>query len=193
MAQSRVQQGKGKKSKFPMWGIGIVVVLVVAIAGYAIVRFSQASEQYYVKSANNKELSGGVSYQYKQVSNINVREVGKIPVYTEYFYDQVMGSTTKPEMKTVCVRSYIWTNTAYTIRVESSGVFGIPASIGPHQFKTTTRDWATDCVDITSNFKTNLKNLYSIYKTKPNVRVIVSEDDPDKDYVGVDKIWLTNL
>ena len=42
MAQSRGQKGKGKKSKFPMWGIGIVVVLVVAIAGYAIVRLSHA-------------------------------------------------------------------------------------------------------------------------------------------------------
>ena len=42
MAQSRVQKGKGKKSKFPMWGLGIIVVLVVVIAGYAIVRFSKA-------------------------------------------------------------------------------------------------------------------------------------------------------
>ena len=42
MAQSRVQKGKGKRSKFPMWGIGIIVVLVVVIAGYAIVRFSKA-------------------------------------------------------------------------------------------------------------------------------------------------------
>lgn len=52
MAQSRVQQGKSKKSKFPMWVIGIIVVLVVVIAGYAIVRFSKAGG------------SGGTTYVY---------------------------------------------------------------------------------------------------------------------------------
>jgi len=42
MAQSRVQKGKGSKSKFPAWGVAILVIPVVAIAGYAIVRFSEA-------------------------------------------------------------------------------------------------------------------------------------------------------
>jgi len=60
MAQSRVQKGKSKKSKFPIWGIGIIVVLVVVIAGYAIVRFSQASSGHSYKTVDNGKLSGGV-------------------------------------------------------------------------------------------------------------------------------------
>ena len=57
MAQSRVQKGKGKKSKFPMWGLGIIVVLVVVIAGYAIVRFSEASVN--IKRVNTGIQCGG--------------------------------------------------------------------------------------------------------------------------------------
>jgi len=46
MAQSRTSASskltKKSKSRIPLWAIAAVVVLVVAVAGYAIVRFSQA-------------------------------------------------------------------------------------------------------------------------------------------------------
>ena len=59
MAQSRVQKGKSKKSKFPMWGIAIIVVAVVAVAGYAIIRFSQASTGTAYKKVNTGMVCNG--------------------------------------------------------------------------------------------------------------------------------------
>ena len=61
MAKSRTSnKTKSKKSKFPMWGIAIIVVAVIVVAGYAIVRFSKAggcSNNFCSLSANVETYS----------------------------------------------------------------------------------------------------------------------------------------
>ena len=189
MAQSRVQNSKSKKSKFPMWGLAIGVVLVVAIAGYAIVRFSRASDQYFVKSAEANQLNGGVQKVTKSSGKI-VQEVGTNPVYATFTYDQIMGAGTIPGMNAACIKSYMVSDTAFTIWLQSSGVFGSPVSSYRNQFKTTVRDWNTTCVTIDASFKKSLTNLSNIYKTKPNANLYISEDNPIVGYVGVSQMWL---
>lgn len=190
MAQSRVQQGKGKKSKFPMWGIAIIVVAVVAVAGYAIIRFSKASTQFFVKTADSG-LQGGTQTITKE-SGKRTREVGKIPVYAEFSYDQVMGAASGGvPMKTACVYSYMVANTNFSVWLQSAGVFGTPITSYRNQYRTATRDWQQTCIEIDSGFKNALTNLYNIYKTKPSMRLYITEDNPDVGYIGVQQMWLT--
>jgi hypothetical protein len=59
MPRSRVQKGKTKKSKLPLWGLGVIVVLVVVIAGYAIVRFSEAGTRHSYHTPLDGKISGG--------------------------------------------------------------------------------------------------------------------------------------
>jgi len=105
MAQSRVQKSKGKKSKFPMWGIGIIVVLVVAIAGYAIVRFSEAGTdlaEYSYKTVNGG-LEGGTRVRDKQANGGKVLEVGNKVVTATYT------SFDLTDAKEACVKIFVGT------------------------------------------------------------------------------------
>lgn len=190
MAQSRVQKGKGKKNQFQMLG-AVLVILVVVVAGYAIVRFSKASTQFFVKTADSG-LQGGTQTITKE-SGKRTREVGKIPVYAEFSYEQVMGAASGGvPMKTACVYSYMVANTNFSVWLQSAGVFGAPLTSYRNQGRTATRNWQQTCFEIDSGFKNSLTNLYNIYKTKPSMRLYISEDNPDVGYIGVQQMWLEN-
>jgi hypothetical protein len=192
MAQSRVQKGNGKKSKFPMWGIGIIVVLVVVIAGYAIVRFSQASTSHSYKTTKNGGLSGGDgNFTISKTSEtIEFRKVlSTSPVIAQWafpsgstFYNQIQtGGEFGPNDKQMCARVYLSGNSIGTLTASVDTPFTPFNTLSKSKFETTTSDYSIRqvCVDISAVVSA------SLYITPLKAKVTV-----DKGTIGVSNIHL---
>jgi hypothetical protein len=204
MAQSRVQKGKGKKSKFPMWGLAIVVVLVVAIAGYAIVNYSKAYEsvriynnsKQNVRTTSNSGLKGGVGAVSKDPTLAQAREIGNIPVYTEYTANEFLvdvNNYATYDPPQACAKVYVVQNTRYLIKVKGTFYPGKTLASQPSKYETpTTTGWRTLCVDIPKAYYDQA--MYALYATRQDVitRVTVSEDDPVSlnSFVAVQEIYV---
>jgi hypothetical protein len=189
MAQSRVQKGKGKKSKFPMWGLAIVVVLVVAIAGYAIVRFSQASDQYYLKTILNGQLRGGVATVTKESNMTQNREIGNVPVYATFSSAEILGKNK------ACV--YVVTQKSTSVTVELSGSY-YPGKVlvqkSTMNYGSPESGWKEFCVNITTGYKDAVKFTESYTRYPVTSTLKISEDSPANttSYATVNKMYLTN-
>ena len=179
MAQSRVQKGKGKRSKFPMWGIGIIVVLVVVIAGYAIVRFSKASGVTAEKTPGNG-LFGGVQTVSKK-DGTKTLEVGTKTVYADFTYNEISAGDW------ACVK--VWGNKGAQYKVlliEAQNNLPGLMPIQPHTAGSIifNQGWGELCYPV-AEIRSKLA------ATRGKARLYTAESYPDKDVILVSEMYIT--
>lgn len=184
MARSRVQKGKGKKSKFPKWAIAVVVVLVVVVAGYAIVRFSQASTSagHSFKTVDNGKLKGGVETINK--SNYgNFRIVGNNPITASW------SSNSNPiyaeydsNDKEMCATVYLYPNTIGNLTAS------VDTPLSP--FNTLQKVRFTSGSDAT--LKRVCVGLGSIIPNMWYITPLKAKITQDQGKVGVQGIWVSH-
>lgn len=188
MAQSRVQKGKSKKSKFPMWGIGIIVVLVVVIAGYAIVRFSQASSGHSYKTVDNGGLNGGVQTIDKSGYG-KFRVVGNNPVTASWagcsISSSLLGGCSGNEYESIdnqmCVKVYMDPNSTGTFSSSIDTPLSPLNQVLKKQFSSQGQmEVKTVCQDITS------------ITSAVNVTSLKAKVTQSQGKIGVQSIWVVH-
>lgn len=107
-----------KKVKTPIrlrWWQALVVVAVVALAGYVIIAFSMASDRYYSKTVANGGLQGGSGTTGKSSGTSRSKIVGNSPVFVTYKAEEMSGA------KKVCASIGLENNAGGKLTVESGG------------------------------------------------------------------------
>jgi hypothetical protein len=193
MAKSRVNSknklSKKSKSNAPKWLIAGVLVLVVAVAGYAIVRFSQASTgRYLSRTVMNGGLKGGVQTVTKTENRTQNREVGNVPVYATFSSNEIRN------YNKACANIYASNNTNYTLQLIGSYANNgtLPAKPVIY-YRENDGSWRNVCVTITQAYKDQM--LYVVNTIGPvtsTLKVIESNPAASYSYASVNSIYLTN-
>lgn len=190
MAQSRVQKGKGNKSKLPMWAIGIVVVLVVAIAGYAIVRFSKAGSYTYdyKTPSNGMKCTGNIiKKSYGSIGsggsfcNIKANQRASAVSYAAGFGTLSCAYVDLKDKTLVALKLTLYSGTTKKYEIQRNFYAQNTATTGPDKYvKPGNQALCTDQLPIdklsyVDNWGLEVINksgpdvaVYAIYKTDPN-------------------------
>lgn len=153
MAKSRTSKNSNNKSKFNPWYM-VAIVLVVVIAGYAIVRFSQAAPFSYKKVDLGTIENCGPNVIEKTSAGKFCSVKDGQSVYAIWRSDQVVSGTNK-----ICALVYLRPGAIVMLRATSNLPFSQNLDTGWSSYKNaSTGDMNyTICRNISDNF-------YSAYK-----------------------------
>jgi len=190
--KTRTSKSTKKGPKLKWWYI-LPVVAIVAVAGYAIVRYSQAAQEFETKYPVNG-LVGGTATQNK--GNVQVRVVGKdAPVNTKIGTRDVF-SKADYRGKWVCAEAWVGSNGngvpgRWGVFMKSNYIF--PSPFGGSSAQTLgssakvyskLNGWDRQCIQIIKNTPLSSPVM--------EVDVTIVLPPPSLNFVGVSKVWVQN-
>lgn len=187
MQRSRVQKGKSKKSQFQMLA-AVLVILVVVVAGYVIVRYSQASTRFNIRTIQLGNLKGGVNTINKEGARTQAREVGNVPVYATF------NSAEIGKMNKACATIFATENTTVSLELQGAYFPGKILSSKPSTFfRAPSGGWHEVCVGITKDYIDQM-NFIAWTSTPVTSTLKISEAHPEikTSYASVAIMYLTN-
>ena len=200
--KTRISKSTKKGPKLKWWYI-LPVIAIVAVAGYAIVRYSQAAIE--IKPAFPKDFTGGIATQNK--NNIPVRVIGGKPVRIKYgsapkdknsfFLGNYNGLYMQnfPDLrgKYVCVEAWVgaYNNgpAAWSVNIKAntggSTPFGTKYQTIGESNKVYYKQnaWDRQCVRLIQN------TPFTVYQADITIINGFPGNTKDQPFVGVSKVW----